>query len=47
MEVRILGICPVVDSYDEKGEYRGDKNLCSGSISRNAGICWPRMNSST
>ncbi len=27
MEVRILGICPMVNSYDEKGEYRGDKPL--------------------
>jgi gliding motility associated protien GldN len=27
MEVRVLGICPVVNSYDEKGEYRGDKPL--------------------
>ncbi len=27
MEVRILGICPMVNSYDEKGDYRGDKPL--------------------
>jgi gliding motility associated protien GldN len=27
MEVRILGICPMVNSYDEKGEYRGEKPL--------------------
>jgi gliding motility associated protien GldN len=26
-EVRILGICPVMDNYDEKGEYRGDEPL--------------------
>jgi gliding motility associated protien GldN len=27
LEVRILGICPVGDNYDEKGEYRGDQEL--------------------
>jgi gliding motility associated protien GldN len=27
MEVRILGICPVMDDLDEKGEYRGPKPL--------------------
>ena len=27
LEVRILGICPVGDSYDENGEYRGDRPL--------------------
>ena len=27
MDVRIIGICPVVDSYDEAGEFRGYKPL--------------------
>jgi len=27
MEVRILGVCPVMDDIDEKGEYRGPKPL--------------------
>ncbi len=27
MEVRILGVCPVMDDLDEKGEYRGPKPL--------------------
>ncbi len=27
LEVRILGICPVGDNLDEKGEYRGDQPL--------------------
>lgn len=27
MEVRILGICPLKATYDEKGEYIGDKQL--------------------
>ena len=42
MEVRILGICPMVNSYDEKGEYRGDKPLfwiyfpeCRNVLSKN------------
>ena len=26
-EVRILGICPVMDNYDENNEYRGDEPL--------------------
>jgi len=26
-EVRVLGICPVLDDVDEKGEYRGEKPL--------------------
>jgi gliding motility associated protien GldN len=27
MEVRILGICPMVNDFDEKGNYRGDRPL--------------------
>jgi len=27
MDVRILGICPVIDDFDERGEFRGYKPL--------------------
>lgn len=27
LEVRILGICPLIANFDEKGEYRGDEPL--------------------
>ena len=46
MEVRILGICPVVDSKDDKGESRGICH-CSGFISLNAEMSLQRMNSTT
>ena len=27
MEVRIIGLCPVIESYDDEGNYRGDQPL--------------------